>query len=227
MCAQYIVDKSGKELARKFDALYKILSEAVGRVTPRSRAPVLVAEGGRRSLGTMQFGLVPRWSQGPRVNFATHNARLMSVDEKTRRAVAIYQKPTWRDPFARRHCLVPMTKFVEPIYTGPMAGNMVAFHPRGGDVMAAAGLWDEWVQRESGEVLTTFTVLTDDPVAHIAQMGHDRTPVFLSENRFDQWLAAESKKPAEWIPFLREGRREIDWTEDIDRPLAKGWEKRA
>lgn len=227
MCAQYIVDKSGKELARRFDALYKILNEAVGRVAPRSRAPVLVADRGQRTLVTMQFGLVPSWSPEPRVRFATHNARLMSIDEKTHRDVAIYHKPTWRDPFARRHCLVPMTKFVEPIYTGPMAGNMVAFHPRGGDVMAAAGLWDEWVNKESGDMLTTFTVLTDDPVAHIAQMGHDRTPVFLPESRFDQWLAAESKKPAEWIPFLREGRREIDWAEDIDRPLAKGWEKRA
>lgn len=227
MCAQYIVDKSGKELARKFDALYKILSEAVGRVTPRSRAPVMVAEGGRRSLVAMQFGLVPSWSKEPRVKFATHNARLMSVDEKTKKPVAIYEKPTWRDPFARRHCLVPMTKFVEALYTGPLAGNMVAFSARGGDVLAAAGLWDEWVQKESGDVLTTFTVLTDEPAAHIAQMGHDRTPVFLPESRFDAWLDAGSKKPAEWVPFLREARREIDWTEEVDRPLAAGWEKRA
>jgi len=94
MCAQYIVDKSGKKLARRFDALDKVLSKAVGRVTPLSRAPVLVAEGGRRALVAMQFGLVPNWSKEPRVKFATHNARLMSVDEETQKPVAISEKPT-------------------------------------------------------------------------------------------------------------------------------------
>ncbi len=226
MCAQYIVDKSGKELARRFGALYKLLGEAAGRVVPRSRAPVMVSEGGQRALVAMPFGLVPAWSKEPRVKFATHNARLLSVDEKTKKEIPIHQKPTWREPFARRHCLVPMSKFIEPLYTGPKAGNMVAFYPRGGDVMAAAGIWDEWVQKETGEMLTTFSVLTDEPVPYIARMGHDRTPVFLPETAYDEWLNAGAKKPAEWIPFLRQNHQHIDWTEDIDRPLAKGWEKK-
>lgn len=226
MCAQYIVDKTGKELARLFKALLRKASEPRGRILPHRPAPVVLREGDDRVLTDMEFSLLPAWSKDRRVKFATHNARLFSEDPKTHRATAIFEKPTWREPFARRHCLVPMTQFIEPLYTGPLAGNMVGFLPRTGGVFAAAGLWDEWVSKESGEVVRSFAVITDDPVPHIAQMGHDRTPVFLGEVHFDRWLNASASSPGEWVEFLRENRETIDWTEAVDRPLAAGWERK-
>jgi putative SOS response-associated peptidase YedK len=172
------------------------------------------------------FGLVPAWSPTPKVKFSTHNARLYSVEEKTKRGNPITEKPTWRDPFKKRHCLVPMTGFIEPIYSGEFAGKMVEFKPRADDVMLAAGLWEDWVSKESGETRSTFTVLTDNPVPDIERMGHDRTPIFLEGEKAIEWLKPESKPPAEWIQFLRSNPAKMSWVATVDRPMAPGWEKR-
>lgn len=163
----------------------------------------------------MEFGLVPAWSDKRRPAFATHNARLWSEDGRT----SISQKPTWRDAFAKRHCLVPMTGFIEPLYTGPLAGHMVQFFPTKEEVLAAAGLWETWTSKTTGETVDTFTILTDDPDPHIAQMGHDRTPVFLTPGDFDDWLAADRRRAADWLTFLKERRAVVDWGETVDRPL--------
>lgn len=56
----------------------------------------------------MRYSLVPNWSKEAKVKFATHNARLESIDEK----------PTWKTVFSEQHCLVPLTDFIEPILPG-------------------------------------------------------------------------------------------------------------
>lgn len=58
-------------------------------------------------------------------------------------------------------------------------------------------------------------------------MGNDRTPVFLGEKSCDDWLGAAARKPGEWLDFLCEKKKDIHWTEEVDRPLAAGWKKRA
>ncbi|MBK8574197.1 MAG: SOS response-associated peptidase family protein [Elusimicrobia bacterium] len=102
---------------------------ARSRVVPRRPAPVIVRQAFERVLKEMLFGLVPAWSPTPTVKFATHNARLMSADKKTGRELPIYEKPTWREAFRLRHCLVPMTGFIEPIYRGELAGIWWSFGP--------------------------------------------------------------------------------------------------
>lgn len=226
MCAQFIVNKTGKQLARVFKASGGAGLPARPRVVPRRPAVVCVQQASGRALTEMQFGLVPSWSPTPTVKFATHNARLFSEDPKTGREIPIFEKPAWREAFRLRHCLVPMTGFIEPIYTGDLAGNMVIFRPNGQEVFAAAGIWEEWASKTTGETLATFTVLTDAPVPDVARLGHDRTPVFLSEADFDLWLRAESSTPHDWLNFLRSRRTSWDWSATIDRPLAPGWEKR-
>jgi len=181
---------------------------------------------GRRELRMMQFSLVPSWSKERRVKFATHNARLWSFDEKTRREVPVFEKPTWRGPFAHRHCLVPLSEFIEPIYSGEYAGNMVRFLPKDGKLLTAAAIWDEWTDRQTGEVIDSFSILTDDPHPFVAEIGHDRTPVFLAEDAYGKWLKPESATPKESLDLLRAHVDRPELTVEIDRPLKAGWEKR-
>jgi putative SOS response-associated peptidase YedK len=226
ICAQYTIDKPIGDIALAIRALIRGDGADVGRVTPRRRAPVVVRDPAGRALTAMSFGLVPAWSPTPSVKFATHNARLMSSEDKSGRTVPIYDKPTWREPFRRRHCLVPMTSFIEPIYEGELAGHMVAFRPEGRELFTAAGIWDEWIDKATGEVRPSFTVLTDDPAPDVARRGHDRTPVFLEEGDGDAWLLAEDRSPRDWVDFLRGHAAPWRWTAAVDRPLAPGWTRR-
>jgi len=228
MCAQYTIRVKAKALSEMFRA--KLLSEMDvenKRVMPYQTAPVVLQEKGQRVLKEMQFSLVPSWSKEKRVKFATHNARLLSFDEKTKSVVPIYDKPTWRDAFKRRHCLVPMSDFVEPIYTGALAGNMVAFEPtEGPKLLVAAGLWEEWISKETGEVLDSFTVITHDPVPFVEKTGHDRSPLFLPESQFDAWLATPVTDTKELVQFLMDQKQNPPLEAVKERALKAGWEKR-
>lgn len=226
MCAQFIIGRTGQQLGRQLKAKVTDGQWNLKRIVPRQPAPVLIKEGEEKILRPMLFGLIPSWSREPKVKFSTHNARLFSEDPKTHESVPIYQKPTWKGPFAQRHYVVPMDEFIEPIYTGEWAGNMVRFHPAKGELLCAAGLWENWVSPSTGELLQSFTILTDDPDAHIQKIGHDRTPVFLEDKNWETWLNASAQSSGEWISFLRENKASIAWTEKQDRPLAAGWQKR-
>jgi putative SOS response-associated peptidase YedK len=226
MCAQFGVFKDGKFLARIFKAKPPVRDIRRGMVLPRRLGPVVTFESGGRALSEKQFGLIPSWSKEGKVKFSTHNARLVSTDEKTGKQVPIYTKPTWREPFSRRHCLVPMEHFVEAIYSGEFAGNMVKFIPTGEEIIAAAGLWEDWVSKSSGEVVSTFAVITDEPVPYIKSIGHDRSPVFLAPKDYDEWLGAGEKGPQGTLEFLQRSKADFSWKAEIDRPMAAGWEKR-
>jgi putative SOS response-associated peptidase YedK len=227
MCAQFTIETRRRNLARQFGLIDPgDDAEINGRFLPYHTAPVVVRQDGRRVLRPMQFSLLPSWSKEKRVKFATHNARLFSRDERSGREVAVYEKPTWRGPFARRHCLVPVSGFIEPIYHGELAGNMVCFAPKDHGLLAAAGIWDEWTSRESGEIIDSFTILTDDPHPFVKSIGHDRTPIFLKPEAFETWLAAEGS-PADSAALLREMKAVLELEVSVDRPLKAGWEKRA
>ena len=71
----------------------------------------------------------------------------------------------------------------------------------------AAGLWDEWKNRETGERLKSCTMIITEPNGFAAEI-HDRMPVFLTEDEFAPWLSgqagAEILKPAP-NDFLQRG----------------------
>lgn len=185
-------------------------------VVPYSKAPVMVANGDAVETHLMKFSMVPSWSKEPKVKFATHNARLESISEK----------PTWRNVFGRRHCLILLTDFIEPIYEGEHAGHMVAFSARSGALIYAAGLWDEWVNKQTGEVMTSFAIITHDPPPFVASMGHDRSPIFLDEDTGHEWLTAAGTPAERLTDFLLQAATPHDLRAESFRPMRPGWEKR-
>lgn len=189
-----------------------------GRFVPYTAAPAVVAQGSGQVLKLMNFSLVPSWSKTPKVKFATHNARLDTILEK----------PTWRGPFVKKHALVPMTDFVESITTigKTFAGNMVRIHELNSSLMVAAAIYDEWMNPETGELLESFAILTDEPPDFIRELGHDRCPVFIRPEFYSEWLHVKGDGPAN-LALLAKARRPLDFAVVVDRPLKPGWEKRA
>lgn len=211
MCAQYDAEMTPGDLEKYLRKIWGLDRPAwKTRIVPYAKAPVAVGD----HLELMQYSLVPSWSKEPKVKFATYNARLDTILEKA----------TWKRPFTKHHCVVPLSRFVEPIYTGKLAGNMVAF--RAPELLLAAGIYDEWKNPETGEILKSFALVTDDPSDYVKEIGHDRQPVFLSQKRAEDWLNNEKQQGEELRTFLKEGAEEPNFTTEIDRPMAKGWEKR-
>jgi len=210
MCASFMIQS---KVTREFPlSLRAPFDETELLVTPHRLAPVIVLRDHALTSIQMKFSLLPRWSKESKVKFATHNARLESIIEK----------PTWRDSFKKRHCVVPMTSFIEPIYEGSEAGHMVSFHKPDMNWLMAAGIWDEWTNKDTGEVIESFSIITTTPLAFVESSGHDRSPLFLSAKSAEEWLKAASGD-VDWLSAQSE-KPDIVLTRF--RPMKPGWEKR-
>jgi putative SOS response-associated peptidase YedK len=213
MCAQY--DPPNDDI---FWVEFQFPTRPAGwimkRVMPYSPAPVLVADPSGIRGEMMSFSLVPTWSKEPKVKFATHNARIETITEK----------PAFKDAFKKRHCIVPMSGFIEPIYLHELAGNMVNFKSK--ETMFAVGIWEEWVNPKDGEIFNSFTILTSEPLPFVQKIGHDRSPIFLERSQIETWLRSENEMPNDLQKYLLDNRFQPDFYTTIDRPMAQGWQKR-
>lgn len=241
MCAQFVLKAKANELSKKlgikipepmeFDLLVRGFMKT-------DLAPVIVFEDGELKLKEMYFSLCPQWADSFPCKFSTYNARLErpKVDKKTKKPVLdkktgepisefIYQVPTWRDPFSKgKTCLVPMSCAIESSYFGSHAGKIVEFSSDG--LFFAVGIWEEYLDRATGEVKETFTLLTDDPYQFFFDVGHDRSVFIINEKAELPWLK-EKMKPEERFNFLRNNRITLPWKVSTNREMAKGWEKKA
>ncbi|MEQ1664450.1 MAG: SOS response-associated peptidase family protein [Bdellovibrionales bacterium] len=218
MCAIFVIKTSSGAVRVELDTDPNQSDlELNGRFVPYSKAPVVVSRQNKNIIKKMNFSLVPHWSKTPKVKFATHNARLDTILEK----------PTWREPFVKKHCLVPISEFIESITEvgKKFAGNLVRLHEKENGLMVAAGIYDEWVNKDTGEIIESFAILTAEPPPFIAEIGHDRCPVFISKPFYNDWLNYSGDGKGA-LALLKQAHRDFDFDVKIDRPLKAGWEKR-
>ena len=103
---------------------------------------------------------------------------------------------------------------------------MVAFSERAGSLMFAAGVWDEWINKETGEVIPSFSIITYEPPPFVAGIGHDRCPIFLDLAAGKEWLGNEASSPDHLKSFLLENKTVPELSAASHRKMRPGWEKR-
>jgi putative SOS response-associated peptidase YedK len=185
MCGRFTVKATWAELV----ALYRLTMAAPPHtlrqrynVCPTDPVDVVTAEEDKRVLGPMRWGLVPRWWNKPlkELRMATFNARAETVETK----------PFFRDAFKRTRCLIPLSGYYEWQST-PGGKQPWYFTPADGSpLLTAAGLWDEWEDRATGEQIKSCTMIITEPNDFVAEV-HDRMPVLLTEGQFAPWLSGE------------------------------------
>lgn len=157
---------------------------------PGMDLPVVRENAHGRFMDDLYWGFVPQWAQDDKSKII--NARAETVAEK----------PSFRDSFRLRRCVIPADGFVEwhraatpkiayditlPVGI-PLPAN--ALLPRG--VFCFAGLWDRWTHPQTGDVRDGFALLTIAANAQIAAI-HDRMPVILTDMAdIDRWLSRET-----------------------------------
>src|SRR5258707_9143977 len=128
--------------ARNLQAHYNIApTDTVDVVKP--------AGGGATELVPMRWGLIPYWWKKPVKQLpATFNARAESVAAK----------PMFRDAFKRHRCIIPASGYYEWIKR-PDGKQPYYISAADGGVSSFAGLWDTWKNPETGEPLTSCTII--------------------------------------------------------------------
>lgn len=151
-------------------------------VCPTDPVDVVVESEGNRELEQMRWGIVPYWWNKPlkELRLAAFNARVETVT----------RKPFFREPFKQRRCLMPVSGYFEWQDT-PNGKQPWYFTARDGSpLMTVAGLWDRWKNKETGERITSCAMIITKPNNFVTEV-HDRMPVLLMPEQFDQWLRGD------------------------------------
>lgn len=192
MCGRFTLATPAEEWAALFGLDEVPSLPARYNIAPTQNVPIVRAgrearlrrrheepEGARgrpgRELALVRWGLVPHWAKEAGAGPTLINARSETVAEK----------PSFRDAFHQRRCLVVADGFYEWQATGgrkqPYWIGMDDRRP-----FAFAGLWDRW-QPEGAEALDSCTILTTDANEALRSL-HDRMPVILDSHDYDRWL---------------------------------------
>jgi putative SOS response-associated peptidase YedK len=176
MCGRYSITVSPDQLAAHWNAE---LPEApiISRqnAAPSETLPTLLNDGANR-IQMLRWGLIPRWAEDESIGNKLINARAETVAEK----------PSFRDAFKKRRCLVLADAFYEWQKIDAKRKQPMRIALKSGEPFAFAGLWETWRDPE-GQMLRTFTIITTTPNDLSAPI-HDRMPVILTREGEARWL---------------------------------------
>ncbi|CAG0970663.1 partial SOS response-associated protein YedK, partial [Rhodocyclaceae bacterium] len=121
-------------------------------VAPGADIPVVRrSPEGKRVLHLLRWGLVPHWSKDAAIGAKLNNARGETVADK----------PSFRDAFQRRRCLIPASGFFEWKAAGGVR-QPYYISLASGEPLALGGLWESW-RGPDGSILRTVCIVTTGP----------------------------------------------------------------
>ncbi|MBD2700266.1 SOS response-associated peptidase [Spirosoma sp. BT702] len=135
-------------------------------------------------LQMIRWGLIPNWTKS---QDAADEIRTRTINA---RAETIYEKPSFRGAAqSGKRCVIPVTGFYEWHTIG---SKKFPFYISATDqkITSIAGLWDEWPDPETGELVKTYTLLTTDANSLLAAIHNSkkRMPCLLSAKAEKAWL---------------------------------------
>ena len=104
MCGRFVLITDLKNIQAAFD-IQNVSCEhqPSWNIVPNQSVPVVIRHNGINQLVCFRWGLIPSWSRNPSIASNLINARSETVDKK----------PSFKDAFKRRRCLIPADGFYE------------------------------------------------------------------------------------------------------------------
>lgn len=169
MCGRYALHSHPDVVALTFGLSEVPAFQPRYNIAPTSQILILKSS----SASLVCWGLVPHWAKDPSIGAKLNNAR----------AETVAVKPSFRDAYRKRRCLIPANGFYE---WQRQAGRKQPFYvyPAQGELFAFAGLWEAWGELETCAIITTEANALMRPI-------HDRMPVILAPADRSRWLAGE------------------------------------
>ena len=210
MCGRFSLSTAGKELIRIFK-LDEIPDDYHKRYNIAPTQPVVVLSDGRvRKLRYFKWGLIPHWAKDAKIGNKLINARSETIDEK----------PSFRNAFKNRRCLIIADGFYE---WKKVEDGKIPFYIRLKDKrpFAFAGLWEVWTNPEDGETVHSCTIITCESNELMAKFHH-RMPVILPPEKYDEWLDVSVYDPeklkAMLVPYPSEKMEAYEVSKEVNSP---------
>ena len=143
---------------------------------PTQHIPV-VLNTDTRDVEMLRWGLIPFWAKDEKIGYRMINSRSETIQEK----------PSFRNAFKQRRCLILTDGFYEwQKQSGSAPKVPFYFQLADGAPFAFAGIWETWTPPQDAEV-RSCSIITTTPNELVA-IAHDRMPVILDKGMMWNWL---------------------------------------
>ncbi|MEW5570956.1 SOS response-associated peptidase [Rossellomorea marisflavi] len=174
MCGRFSLIESVHELQQQFEFDLSTDLQPRFNIAPSQEVFSIISDGKKRRGGMLRWGLVPHWAKEAKIGYKMINARAEGINEK----------PSFREPFRKKRCLIIADGFYEWKKVDDRK-QPYRFVMKDGKPFAFAGLWETW--KKGDAPLHTCTIITTTPNA-LTEDVHDRMPVILKRTDYARWL---------------------------------------
>src|SRR5215204_2109203 len=205
MCGRYAQRTDAKRLAKEFRVAEVPDAGPRYNIAPTQEVLAVHESPDGREMTFYKWGLVPSWAKDTSIGAKLINARSETVTEK----------PSFREAFRRRRCVIPADGFYE---WRRLEGRRQPFFFRMRDErpFGFAGLWERW-EGEGGRVVNSCAILTTE-ANEVLRPVHDRMPVILRPEDYDLWLGADARA----LDLVKEVLRPYPSKEMVGYPVGAG-----
>lgn len=195
MCFFTRLDKTKENIKRRFKANFEPSpwfeqQETINGFT-FPKTPI-IANNNPELIQPFTWGLIPFWSKDDNIRKFTLNAKIETLT----------QKPSFRNAINNR-CLVIADGFYEWQWLDPKGKKKQKYLITlpDNELFAFGGLWSEWVNKATGEILHTYSIVTTQANELMSEIHNSkkRMPVVLTPENESDWLGGASTKEFEKI----------------------------
>ena len=171
----------GPEVAERFWPRYNV-APTQGILTVLNASPP--------HLVYTRWGLIPFWAKDPSIGAKLINARAETVAEK----------PSFKNAFLQRRCLIPADGFYEWKAEGKKK-IPYSFSLKTGTPFVFAGLHEKWIAPDE-KTVETCTIITTQANS-VVEPIHDRMPVIVPKESQTLWLETQNNDVSKLQDILK------------------------
>jgi putative SOS response-associated peptidase YedK len=172
MCGRFQLSVKGKQISERFNVeVFDDLYKPNYNCAPSQKLSV-ITNNFPEKISFLKWGLIPFWAKDPKVGFRNINTRVETINEK----------PSFKNAFKKRRCLIPANGFYE--WNKDKVPYRIFL--KNEEIFAIAGIYEKWKDAE-GKEIDSFSIITTSANDAIKDIHH-RMPVILKPEDEKSWL---------------------------------------
>lgn len=135
----------------------------------------------------MKFGMTPFWAKTPMdlINARAEGDKNHENDPYYNGANSIFLKAAFKKPIQSQRCLIVADAYYE---WSSLKKPYLVFLQNKERPFAFAGVYDRWKDPDSGEISTSFAIITTTASDLLQSIGVKRMPVILTRSNEKDWI---------------------------------------
>lgn len=193
MCGRFALATPPEALRQFVDFSNRMNFPARYNIAPTQPVSIIRAEP-EQKMALVSWGLVPPWLKPAQVEGKSSRPQINA------RAETITEKPSFKNAFRRRRCLIP----ADAIYEWDRSiGQPYRIHRQDEAPFFMAGIWEIWAGADGSEIesCAIITTAANDRLSAV----HHRMPALIAPQQAADWLHVAETQAESLLPLLGDG----------------------